>query len=188
MKENGPWTIKSSEIKYQNPWITVREDQVTRPDGKDGIFGLVFAKHGVSVLPIDDEGNVHLVEEFAYGLGETSINTANGAVDDGETYLDAARRELKEELGIEAGEWIDLGLVNPFTSNILAPARLFLARKLTFTDTSHEGTESIKPLKIPLQQAAQMVLGNKITLGQSCVLILKVKAFLENEKKERENN
>ena len=67
MKEHGPWKIKESVIKYKNPWIEVREDKVIRPDGKSGIFGVVNMKHGISVLPMDDEGFVYLTEEFNEG-------------------------------------------------------------------------------------------------------------------------
>jgi hypothetical protein len=58
--QKGPWTVKSTETKYKNPWIEVREDKVIRPDGKDGICGVVTMKSGVSVLPYDTEGNVYL--------------------------------------------------------------------------------------------------------------------------------
>ena len=61
MEKNGPWTIKNSEIKYKNPWLEVREDQVIQPDGTDGIFGVItFARNGAHILPVDSEGYVYL--------------------------------------------------------------------------------------------------------------------------------
>ena len=149
MKEHGPWKIKSSVVKYENPWIEVREDQVIRPDGKDGLFGVVTMKSGASILALDDEGYVYLTEEFRYALGRISVEVVSGALDDGENLLQAAQRELKEEAGIEAEEWIDLGIVNPFTSIIDSPANIYLARKLRVTDDlRHEGTEFITLHKI----------------------------------------
>lgn len=66
MKQHGPWRIEESEIKYQNHWITVREDKVLRPDGKKGIFGVVEAIGGISVLAVDDDNHVYLTEEYRY--------------------------------------------------------------------------------------------------------------------------
>jgi ADP-ribose pyrophosphatase len=181
IRKNGPWTINERVLKYRNPWIEVTEDQVTRPDGKPGIFGVVKMEPGVSVLPVDDAGFVYLTDEFHYAIEQDSIETVSGAIDDGETPIDAAKRELKEELGIEAGEWIGLGLVNPFTTVIKSPADLFLARKLTFSRAKPEGTEVIKTLKVRFEDAVKMVLESKMTHGPSCILILKVKAYLEKQ-------
>lgn len=179
MRKHGPWTIKETTPKYKNPWIEVNEDQVIRPDGKPGIFGTVKIKSGVSVLPLDDSGFVYLTEEFRYALGKGSIEVVSGAIDKDETPINCAKRELKEELGIEAKEWIDLGLVNPFTSVIASPAYLFLAKNLKFTKRNQEGTEIITLKKFKLGEAVKMVLDSKITHGPSCVLILKANEFLK---------
>ncbi|MBW3018891.1 NUDIX hydrolase, partial [Candidatus Woesearchaeota archaeon] len=160
------------------PWITVKEDKVIRPDGKPGIYGTVNMIGGISVLPIDEEGFVYLTEEFKYAIGRNSIEVVSGGIDKGESPLEAAKRELKEELGIEAEEWTDLGSMDPFTSVVSSPATLFLARKLKFSDTNPEGTEKIKVLKVKFEEAVQMVMDSKITHGQSCVLLLKSKVFL----------
>lgn len=181
-KKHGPWIIKETVLKYKNPWIEVREDQVMRPDGKPGIFGVVEMKPGISVLALDEEGFVYLTEEFHYAIGKESIEVVSGAIDKGEKPIDAAKRELEEELGIKAEEWIDLGKVDPFTSVIHSPAYLFLARKLRFTETKQEGTEKIQCKKILLQDIIKLVLESKITHGPSCVLILKVQEYLRSSK------
>jgi 8-oxo-dGTP pyrophosphatase MutT (NUDIX family) len=136
-------------------------------------------KAGVSVLPLDDEGFVYLTDEFHYAIEQDSIETVSGATDGSEMPLQTAQRELKEELGIVAEEWAELGLVNPFTSVINSPAYLFLARKLSFEESSQEGTENIKLVKILFDEAVKMVIESKITHGPSCVLILKAKEFLQ---------
>lgn len=179
MKTNGPWKIKSTEEKYKNPWIRVREDQVIRPDGKDGIFGVIEMLAGISVLPIDNEGFVYLTKEFHYAIERDSIEAASGAIAEGETALDAGKRELLEELGIEADEWIDLGLVNPFTTVINSPATIFLARDIRFTTATPEGTEVIDIVKFKLEDAKDMVMRSEITHGPSCVLILKAAEYLK---------
>ena len=178
MKQHGPWKIKSSEVKYKNPWLEVREDQVIRPDGKDGAYTLIRMKAGASALPLDEEGNVYLVEEFRYGLGRSGVETAGGAVDEGEDPFATAKRELSEELGITASKWTHLGFVDPFTGMLNSPADLYLAEELSFAPAALEGTETIKMIKVPLAQAVQMVLDSKITHAQSCVLILKAAKYL----------
>jgi hypothetical protein len=60
-KKNGPWTIKKTEKVHENDFFAVYKDDVIQPDGKDGTYGTVDFPPGVGVLPIDDEGNVYLV-------------------------------------------------------------------------------------------------------------------------------
>lgn len=182
MKTNGPWKIKNSLEKYKNPWILVREDQVIRPDGKTGIFGVVEMVSGVSVLPLDDKGFVYLTKEFHYALGRYGLEVVSGAIDKGENSLRAAKRELEEELGIKAGRWVNLGAVDPFTTVVKSPADLYLANKIRFVKTRHEGTEKIDIIKIKFEDALKMVMQSEITHGPSCVLILKTAEYLRNKK------
>src|SRR3954447_23271627 len=127
MKEHGPWKVLGSRDVHQDPWLALAVDNVIRPDGRPGTFSVVRVKPGVSVLALDGDGFVYLAEEFRYAVGRRTLEVVNGGREEGEDPLEAARRELKEELGIEASEWIDLGTVDPFTSMVLSPARLFLA-------------------------------------------------------------
>ena len=173
VKRHGPWTIEAGEQKYKNGWIEVIEDRVTMPDGKPGSFTTVQMRPGVSVLAVDTDNFVYLTSEFRYAIGQDSVEVVSGAIDEDEEPLDAARRELREEVGIEAGEWSDLGLVNPFTSVVKSPAHLFLARSLSFTDVERESTEIIRVMRLKFDEAVEMVMESKITHGPSCVLILK---------------
>jgi 8-oxo-dGTP pyrophosphatase MutT (NUDIX family) len=177
MNTNGPWKIKSSEEKYKNPWLTVREDQVIRPDGKDGIFGVVEMIAGISVLPLDEDGFVYLNRAFHYAIEKSDVETVSGGIDSGEDALTSAKRELKEELGINADEWIDLGIVNPFTTVIKSPAYLYLAKGLHFSQAS-EVDEGLELVKVKFEEAVKMVMTSEITHGPSCVLILKANEYL----------
>jgi ADP-ribose pyrophosphatase len=178
VRRHGPWTIEAGEQKYSNRWIKVVEDRVMMPDGKPGIFTTVEMRPGVSVLAADMDNFVYLTSEFRYAIGQDSVEVVSGAIDDHEAPLDAARRELREELGIEAGEWSGLGLVNPFTSIVRSPAHLFLARSLSFTEVDRESTEIIRVIRLKFDEAVGMVMEGKITHGPSCVLILKALSHL----------
>lgn len=179
MKTNGPWKIKNTKVVYQNPWIKVREDQVIRPDGKDGIFGVVEMIPGVSVLPMDDKGYVYLTCEFHYAIENDTIEVASGAIDENEEPLNAAKRELLEELGIEAQDWTDLGRIDSFTTVVNSPAQMYLARKLTFRQADPEESEQIEMVKMKFEDAVKMVMDSEITHAGSALLIMKAAKYLE---------
>jgi 8-oxo-dGTP pyrophosphatase MutT (NUDIX family) len=185
MQKHGPWVIKNSIEKYKNKWINVTEHEVIRPDGKDGIFGIVEMMPGISILPIDDEGYVYLTKEFRFALGCDSVEVVSGGIAENESPIHAAKKELKEELGIESSEIIELGIVNPFTSVVKSPAYLFLAKNIKIGQgTEVEGTEIISEVKIKFEDAVNMVMEGEITHGPSCVLILKAyRYFTENSLK-----
>ncbi len=172
-QKHGPWTIQETSQKYQNSFINVCEDQVLQPDGQPGTYATVTMKPGVAILPIDTNGVVYLTRQFRYAIGKESIEVICGAVEEDEPPLEAAQREIQEELGIKAEEWIDLGIVNLDTSIVHCPVHLFLARQLTFTQTNQEGTETIETLQIAFNAAVQMVRDNAIAHAPSCVLLLK---------------
>ena len=176
----GPWTVTESRCLYRNPWITVREDKVVQPDGEDGVFGVVEMKPGVSVLPVDDAGNAYLVREYRYTLDRKTIEVVAGGIDDGETTREAAQRELREEAGIGAEEWLDLGVIDQLTEVVVSPNHLFLARRLTFAPSSPEGSEQIRVLKVPMDEAIRWVMEGEVTHAASATLILKAKHRLES--------
>jgi ADP-ribose pyrophosphatase len=177
-QRHGPWQIIARKEVYRDAWLEVSRDEVIRPDGAPGTHCIVRLKAGISVLPLDDKGTVYLTEEFHYAAGRTMIEVVSGGIESDEDAQAAARRELQEELGITAGEWIDLGVCDPLTSVVVSPARLFLARSLSFGPTALEGTERIRCHAVPLAEAVQMVLDSHITHAPSCVLILKANHLL----------
>ncbi|HEX8173525.1 MAG TPA: NUDIX hydrolase [Pyrinomonadaceae bacterium] len=179
MRENGPWKIKSSEAKYKSELIDVYEDEVVKPNGEPGTYSTVRVKAGVSVLPVDDEGFVYLARDFRYAVGRECIEAVAGAIEEGEAREDAARRELKEELGIEAADVVELGLVDPMPSLVDSPSYLFLAKgRLKFKEKELEGGENVETVKVKLSEAIRMVMRGDITHGSSCVLILRASDYL----------
>jgi ADP-ribose pyrophosphatase len=113
-------------------------------------------------------------EEFHYGVGRITIETVSGGIGEGEEARTTAERELKEELGIEAAQWTDLGSVDPFTANVVSPTQIYLAQSLKIGEPKLEGTESIRCTKLPFRRVVQMAMTGEITHAPSCVLILKV--------------
>jgi ADP-ribose diphosphatase len=173
MRPHGPWKIRANREAYRDPWLTVTVDDVVRPDGKEGTFSVVHIQPGVCVVAVDRDGIAYLTEEFRYAIGRPSIEGVSGGIDEGEEPLDAARRELREELGIDAARWTAMGTVDPFTSMTVSPTRLFLAEGLSFGEPRHEGTERIRRVTMLLAESVRAVLDGRITHAPTCVLLLK---------------
>ncbi len=175
MKEHkNPWRTVSSRQVYDNPWISVREDQVINPSGGEGIYGVVsFKNTAVGIVPLDREGYTYLVGQYRYPLDEYSWEIPEGGSPKGTTPLDSARRELKEETGLTAARWSELGRIHTSNSVTSEVGFLFLAEELT-EGTSHlEETEDITVKRVSLQEAVQMVMDGQITDSMSIAGILK---------------
>ena len=177
-KRHGPWTIHETTRKYEHELLEIYEDSVTRPDGSHGTYAVAKIKPGVGVLAVDGDGAAYLAREFRYAVGRECVEVVGGAIEEGEGLDGAARRELREELGIEAETLVALGHVDPLTSIIDSPSHLFLATGLTFVEKENEGSERIKTQRMPLDEAARMALAGEITHGASCTLILRSQNYL----------
>ncbi len=175
----GPFTVVGSKAIYQNDWITVREDQVIRPGGHPGIFGVVEMGQGASVLPMNQDGNVYLAKEYKYGIEQETIEVFSGGLHQNESPLEGAKRELKEELGATAKEWVEMGFIDPLTTIVSNPNHMFLARYLQFGSRNLDEGEQITIIEMKFESALTMVMTGQITHSTSCVLILKVAQLLQ---------
>ena len=177
-RKHGPYTIKRSECLHRDEFVEVWLDEVVRPNGEPGRYATMRMRPGVAVLALDSEGFVHLVRVFRYAVGKECVEVVQGMIDDGEEAVGAARRELREELGIEARELTDLGLVDAVTSQVFSPSRVFLARNLAFGEPDRESTERMRPVKVKLEEAVRMVMDGEITQGTTCALVLKASRMI----------
>ena len=173
MRRHGPWVIHDSSEKFRNKFVSVTEDRVTQPDGNDGTFATVALNPGVSVLAIDEDGHAYLTRQFRYAIGADSVEVVSGAVEAGEDFRAAAKRELLEEVGLVAETWTDLGTIDMDTSILRCPVQLFVARGLQRVEKDPDPVERITPMKVACTEALSMVHEGVITHAPSCVLILK---------------
>lgn len=154
----SPWTRRSRRLVYENDWIAVHHDEVTRPDGEPGIYGVVhFRNLAVGVVAIDDVDRVLLVGQHRYTLDGYSWEIPEGGVPFDEDPLDGARRELREETGIEAADWRELGRLHLSNSITDEAGILFLAGGLTQGEAAPEGTEDLRIRWVPFGDALAMI-------------------------------
>lgn len=174
--KRGPFEVLNSKTVYKNPWITVREDEVKRPDGANGIFGIVEYGEGVSVLVFDERNNVCLIREYMYAIDKEDIMLVSGGVGEREDPLDAAKRELLEEIGLRSDNWVELGLAHPLTMVIKSPFNMFVAlncRKVA------DGEREIKMIKRTFDEVLDMVEKGEISHSGSLSTIFKAKLYFD---------
>lgn len=123
----GRWKKKSSRIAYQNQWLSLREDSVIRPDGNPGIYGVVDLTSSSAIIALTKDNKVYLVKQWRYPLACYTIELPWGGRKKNENFLQCAKRELEEEVGIRAQQWKSLGkvadcpgIVNEFVALYLA--------------------------------------------------------------------
>src|ERR1017187_9948609 len=142
----------SREI-YRGRLVRLREDSVVLPRGTETTYEYVEIKNGASTVAIEGNGDVWLVREWKYAIDRPSVEVVSGGIEPGEEPIEAARRELREEAGLTAREWIAMGFVDPFTTMLACPNHLFIARGLTPVEREPEEAEIMEVRRVPLAEA-----------------------------------
>ena len=166
---------RSRRVAYTNPWITVWHDEVERPDGSPGIYGVVHFEHlAAGVVALDDQDRTVLVGQHRYTLDAWSWEIPEGGVPDGETALEGAQRELREETGVVAATWSELAVVELSNSVSDERAVLFLATDLTHGEAEPDPSEALEVRWVPFDEALAMTLDGRITDIMSVAAIQRV--------------
>jgi 8-oxo-dGDP phosphatase len=174
-RQDSRFIRHARRVAYENPWITVWHDDVTRPDGSAGIYGVVhFANLAVGVVAIDEQDRVILVRQHRYTLDEHSWELPEGGVPAGESALEGARRELREETGVEAAEWRELAHLDLSNSITDERAVIFLATRLTLGVAEPDPTEVLVTRWVPFDEALAMTLDGRIRDVMSVVALQRV--------------
>lgn len=181
-KQENPWkTTRITEV-YDNPWIRLTHEDVIIPNGKAGIYGKVhFKNYAVGIIPIDEDNNTWLVGQFRYTLNEYSWEIPEGGALIPQDPLEAAKKELAEEVGLAAKNWELIAKLHNSNSVTDEIAFIYVARDLSETFAELDETEVIERRKLPLTEAIQMVLDGQITDSMSVAGLLKLH-FLEQQK------
>lgn len=161
-----PWRRDSRERRFANPFFTIYEDQAwNRRAGRHFDYGIIaFENRAVGILPLENDDRVWLVGQHRYATGEFSWELPMGGVPPEMTLLDGAKKELKEETGLEAGAWEPLlqqvHLSNSVTDEV---GSVFLARELRQGAMAPEASEELWVITAPLEEAVAAALDGRIT-------------------------
>lgn len=164
MPTRNHWKTLTSKEVYRNPWMRVREDKVIRPDGKEGIYGVVETRVATGVCALTDKGEVVLVGQYRYATERYSWEIVEGGADLGEPPLEAIQRELQEEAGLKAEHWTplshELQLTNCISSEM---GYIFMAEGLSEVEPDPEETEVLQIRFEPLEKCLEMIEEGEIT-------------------------
>ena len=171
------------EIKYQGVIVKVRLDRARLINGKIVKREVVEHPGGVTILPVDENGLCTMVRQFRYPFGRMMLEAPAGKLEYGEDPFSCAVRELSEETGYTADEWIDLGAccTSPgFSSEVL---HVYLARGLRSGSCHPDEDEFLNTEKIPLDELTRMVMDGEIDDAKTIVAVLKADKLLRGKEK-----
>ncbi|MCW3059298.1 MAG: mismatch repair protein MutT [Capsulimonas sp.] len=178
-EQTTPWKTLGSREIYINPWIRVREDQVIRPDEKPGIYGVIeYQNYAIGIVPVAENGDTWLVGQWRYPLDLYSWEIPEGGGPLGAPLIDSAKRELQEEVGLTAGEWVDLGEHHLSNSVSNETGRVYLALDLTEGHSEPEGDEVLQIRRLPLAEAHAMAMDGRITDALSIIGLTRAVHYL----------
>lgn len=175
----NPWTTRASNVVYENPWISVRHDEVIDPSGRDGIYGVVSPKNwALGVLAFFDDATTLLVGQYRYPLGRYSWEMPEGGGSKAEPMQISIARELREETGYSAASWFKLfdaiTLSNSVTDEY---ADMWLAWDLASGVAEPESTEDLAIRRVPFTDAVAMVWDGAIFDSMTVMAIAKTEAM-----------
>lgn len=173
-EDGDPWTVKSVARPFENNWLALDEHQVTRPDGSPGTYTVVRVRRlAVGVLPIEANGDVHLVGQWRFPLRRYSWEMPEGGAEPGEEALECAKRELAEETGLSAADWrliLEMDLSNSLTDE---KAVMYLASGLSPGRAAPEPTEVLRHRRAHFTDVLTRVADGRIRDSMTVAAVLR---------------
>jgi 8-oxo-dGTP pyrophosphatase MutT (NUDIX family) len=155
--ESDPYVRISSRELYRNPWLAVEAHAIVHPNGEPGEHVLVVIPKACAVV-VEDGNDLIFTRQPRFGARRSVVEIVKGGHDPGETPLQCARRELREELGITAASWSEMGNLFEIPSIVNEPLTLFIASDLRFDAPDPERQESIELVRYSQREALHYAL------------------------------
>ena len=164
----------SSENVFDGVLLHVYKDKIELPNGNDAVREYIKHQGAVCVVPVTDEMEVVAVKQYRYPIGRVTIEIPAGKLDAGEDILDAAKRELSEETGVESADIEYIGGLYPSVAYTDEIIHMYVAKNLVYGEAHTDDDEFLNVVKIPLKEFVQMVMDGQIQDSKTMAAILKV--------------
>ncbi len=173
------WPVSESDVLARGRIVTLRTDNVGMPDGEMAVREVVEHPGAVAVVALDSRGSVLLIRQYRHPVAAMLWELPAGLRDvEGEPLLQTAQRELLEEAGYRAAEW--LVLVDSYSSPGISTERIriYLARDLTLVPEPERGyvpehEEAYLTVDwVPLEEAVRLALRGNLHNGVALLGIL----------------
>ena len=178
--ELGEKTL-ASELMFDGRLLKLYRDEVGLADGGRSVREVVHHPGGAAVAALDGDGNVYLERQFRYPYRKVVTEIPAGKLEEGEDPFDAVRRELKEEIGAEAGRWDALGYIMPSVGYTDELIWLYLARDLTFGETHWDRDEYLEPFKLPFAEALEQAADGRINDAKTVAALFRADRLMREE-------
>ena len=162
-----------SETLFEGKIVTLKLDKAQLVNGRIARREVVEHPGGVAVLPLFDDGTVSIVRQFRYPFQAVVTELPAGKLEAGEDPFEAAKRELEEECGVTADEYIPLGCIYPTVGYDSEKIHIWIARGLHATRQHLDEDEFLDVHKLPFDQVLQMVLDNTIRDSKTVAAVLR---------------
>lgn len=153
------WKVLDSKYLLKRHWLVARQDKVQLPNGKvyDEYYVLEYPTW-INIIAETTEGNLILERQYRHSIGMVSTEIPAGVVENGETPLQAAQRELSEETGFEGGDWQEFMVLSPNASTMNNYSHTFLARGVQKVTQPHlDPTEDINVYLFSKSEVLEML-------------------------------
>lgn len=164
----------SSENVFDGVLLHVYKDDIELPNGHKSVREYIKHQGAVCVVPVTDKMEVIAVKQYRYPIGRVTIEIPAGKLDAGEEPLEAAKRELSEETGVECADIEYMGGLYPSVAYTDEIIHMYVAKNLVYGQAHTDDDEFLNVVKIPLKDFVQMVMDGKIQDSKTMAAILKV--------------
>ena len=163
---------------FQGRVIGVHVDKVSLPDGGTSFREIVEHPGGVAILALDEDNRVCVVRQYRYAFERVTLEIPAGKREKGEEPFVTAQRELKEEVGATAREWVDLGKLIPSPGCYGETLYLYLARGLDFGEVDPDEDEFLEAERMPFDALLALCMSGEVQDAKTVAAVLKVKVLL----------
>ncbi len=168
-----------SDIKFQGKIVTVRTDEVELVNGHSAYREVVEHPGGVGIVAVDSDGQVLLVRQFRYPMGEELLEIPAGKLEYGEDPRECAERELSEETGYKAGCFVSLGEMYPSPGYCKEVLYAYLATELYPGKSHPDEDEFLSVEKMPFEKACELAVSGELKDAKTVIALLRAGKILK---------